>query len=462
MYRRHGDKLGLVFLGCDLTLTALAWCGAYAVRFAVVPAPHGVPGLEQVLAGLPFVLLLAAVAYRVCGLYEIHRLRQLPRELGVLCQAAALVFLLCIVSTFYRRDLYESRLALALFPLLDVALLVAGRRLLWRALAHFRRRGLNHGRALIVGAGRLGRMVADTIGRNSWTSLEVVGFIDHPRPQEPLAAPRLGDVDALPEVVAERQVDHVFVALPLSRYGELPHVQQILGDLLVEVQLVPEIPQLAGMRMRALEIDDLSFLSVRESPYAGWPKMAKRALDLAVGTAALVLFAPLMLALAALIKLSSRGSVFYRQPRLGLRGRTFQMLKFRSMHENAERATGPVWASANDARCTRLGRFLRAHSLDELPQLFNVLSGDMSLVGPRPERGVFVERFRRQMPHYAQRHLVHAGMTGWAQVHGWRGDSSLRRRLQYDLYYVSHWSLALDLKILWMTLWRGFRSRHAH
>ncbi len=175
-----------------------------------------------------------------------------------------------------------------------------------------------------------------------------------------------------------------------------------------------------------------------------------------------MLLAPLLLGLALLIKLTSPGPVFYRQQRRGLNGRPFQMLKFRSMRVDAERETGPVWASPADHRCTPLGRFMRRYNLDELPQLFNVLTGSMSLVGPRPERGIFVERFRQQIPNYAQRHRVKVGMTGWAQVHGWRGNSSLRRRVQFDLYYIAHWSLWLDLKILWLTIWRGFRQRHAY
>ncbi len=183
--------------------------------------------------------------------------------------------------------------------------------------------------------------------------------------------------------------------------------------------------------------------------------MAKRAMDLSVGAAALLLLSPLMALLALVVWLTSGRPILFRQRRLGLQGRTFDMLKFRTMPQNAERETGPIWASRDDRRCTVPGRFMRRWSLDELPQLFNVLRGHMSLVGPRPERGVFVEKFRKEIPDYTQRHQVKSGMTGWAQVHGWRGDTSLRRRIQCDLYYISHWSLALDLKILWLTVWRG-------
>lgn len=458
MYRRHGDKLALVFLGCDLAVTAAVWLGAYLLRFGLWAAPDGVPDLHLVLRALPLVLVLAAVAYRLCGLYEVHRLKQLPRELGVVLRASGLLFLLAITVAFYRRDLYESRLALALFLGLNALALMLVRRAIWWGLKYLRGRGLNHGRAVIVGTGRTGRLVAETIRDNGWTGLEAVGFVDRPGKIEPQLLPRLGEIHQLDRIVAEHEVDHVFVALPLSRYGELPEVYKVLSDILVEVQLVPDLPQMAGMKLRMLEVDNVAFLGLRQSPHYGWPRLAKRAMDLGLGGAALLLLTPLMAALALAIKLSGRGPVFYRQARLGLRGRTFNMLKFRSMRADAERATGPVWATRDDRRCTGLGRFMRRWSLDELPQLINVLAGDMSLVGPRPERGVFVEKFRRQIPDYSQRHQVKAGMTGWAQVHGWRGDTSLRHRTRCDLYYISHWSLWLDLRILGMTLVGGLRQ----
>jgi Undecaprenyl-phosphate glucose phosphotransferase len=462
MYRRHGQQLGLVFLVCDLAVTAAVWLGAYFLRYAAIPSPKGIPDFDLVVAGLPTVLLLAGIAYRCCGLYEIHRLQQLPRELGVVCAASGLLFLLSITVAFYRRDLYESRLALAMFLVLNALALAAARRVLWRMLKLLRGRGLNYGRALIVGSGRMGRLVAHVIGNNRWTGLEAVGFVDGPGKLESPRLPRLGTIDELPQIIAQENIDHVFVALPLSRYGELPSVYAALAGLLVEVQLVPDVPQLAGMRLRTLEIDDVAFLSLRENPHHGWRRMAKRGMDLALGSAALVLLSPLMLLLAALVKLTSPGPVLYRQSRAGLAGRSFHMLKFRSMYVDAESRTGPVWAARGDDRCTPLGRFLRKWSLDELPQLFNVLAGDMSLVGPRPERGVFIDRFRQQLPNYTQRHQVKSGITGWAQVNGWRGNTSLRRRLEYDLYYICNWSLWLDLKILAMTLWSGFRHKNAY
>ncbi len=462
MYRRHGNRLGLVFLACDLSVTSIAWFGAYFLRFAVWSSPDGIPDFPLVARGLPLVLVLAAVSYRLCGLDEVHRLRQLPRELGVVCRASGLLFVLAITMAFYRRDLYESRLALGLFLGLNAVGLMLARRFLWRILKLLRGRGFNYGRALIVGAGRTGQLVAQTIKENGWTGLEAVGFVDDPVKVEPAILPRLGSIDQLADLVARHDVDHVFVALPLSRYGELPQVYKAVSDVLVEVQLVPDIPNLAGMRPRMLDIDGVAFLCLRQNPHYGWARFTKRAMDLALGSAALILLSPLMIGLAVTVKLTSRGPVLYRQTRTGLGGASFNILKFRSMRLNAEEQTGPVWAVRNDRRCTRLGQFMRHWSLDELPQLFNVLAGDMSLVGPRPERCALVDAFRRQIPGYAQRHLVKAGITGWAQVNGWRGNTSLRHRLSCDLYYIANWSIWLDLKILLITPWCGMRHRNAY
>ncbi|MBX7073145.1 MAG: undecaprenyl-phosphate glucose phosphotransferase [Pirellulales bacterium] len=462
MYRRHGEKLGLVFLACDLTITVAAWLIAYALRFTFWPAPDGVPNLDAVLRPLPLLLILAAVAYRAAGLYDVHRLRQLPSEWGVVLRGSGLLFLLAVAAVFYRRELYESRLALGTFAALLPLGLVASRYLLWGALRRARSRGLNHSRALIVGSGRLARRVSQIIHKNRWTGLEAIGFVeDDPATRLP-GLSRLGSIDELASIIEQQDVDHVFVALPLARYGELCGVYQALSQLLVEVQLVPDIPSLTGMRVRMLEVQQTCFLSLREDPHAGWRRVTKRGLDVAGALAALALFSPLMLLIAALVKLTSRGPVLYRQPRTSLAGAQFSMLKFRSMRINAEQATGPVWTHQNDARCTAIGHWLRRYSLDELPQLFNVLVGDMSLVGPRPERQIFAERFCGSIPGYLQRQQVKSGMTGWAQINGWRGNTSVRRRVEYDLYYIANWTLWFDVKILWLTLWRGFRQDNAY
>jgi Undecaprenyl-phosphate glucose phosphotransferase len=453
--------MALALLAGDLTVTALVWFAAYLLRFTCWRAPSGVPRAELVAAALPQVLLLAAIAYQLCGMYQVHRLRRFAAEAATVAMASGLLFLLTTTVTFYFRDLYESRLALGLFLLLNALALAASRRGMWRLFALLRRRGLCQGRAVLVGSGRMARVALETLTGNHWAGTQIVGYVDHSGQRGVGSLPRLGDIGELPRVIAQHGAEYVFVALPLERYGELPQVYAVLSDVLVEVHLVADVPSISGMRVRTLEVDGVPIVSLRENPHFAWHRLAKRAVDLAVGAAALLALSPLMLLVGLLVKLTSRGPVFYRQPRTGLNGRTFQMLKFRSMRADAERNSGPVWAVRDDDRCTPLGRLLRRWSLDELPQLFNVLKGDMSLVGPRPERGVFVEQFRQQIPNYAQRHQVKAGITGWAQVNGWRGNTSLRRRVECDLYYICNWSLWLDLKILLLTPLLGLRHRNA-
>ncbi|HYE89777.1 MAG TPA: exopolysaccharide biosynthesis polyprenyl glycosylphosphotransferase, partial [Terriglobales bacterium] len=243
-------------------------------------------------------------------------------------------------------------------------------------------------------------------------------------------------------------------------HGRLAGILADIGDDLVTIHLVPDVFGLATLRGGIEEFEAIPFIHLRESPLYGWNRVLKRAFDLVVGGVCLLVAAPAMLGIALAVRVSSPGPVLLRQERMGLDGRRFELLKFRTMRVDAEAATGPVWARADDDRRTPVGGLLRRFNLDELPQLVNVLRGEMSLVGPRPERPVFVEDFRRRIPGYMLRHKVKAGMTGWAQVNGWRGDTSLEKRIEYDLYYIERWSLAFDVKILVQTLYRGFTNAY--
>ena len=271
----------------------------------------------------------------------------------------------------------------------------------------------------------------------------------------------LGTYEQAGEIVRELSIDKVFIAIPLDAYGRMEGILRSLEEGFVDINVVPDLYQYVTLRGGVEEFDGLPLISLQDSPLYGWNLIAKRMMDIALSSLTLVITGPLMLLLAAVIKLTSPGPVFYRQERMGLDGRTFRMLKFRSMGTDAEAATGPVWATRDDGRRTPVGALLRRTSLDELPQLVNVLKGEMSLVGPRPERPVFIEELRKQIPKYMLRHKVKAGISGWAQVNGWRGDTSIEKRIEHDLYYIEHWSLLFDLKILWLSLWRGFFHRNA-
>jgi Undecaprenyl-phosphate glucose phosphotransferase len=231
---------------------------------------------------------------------------------------------------------------------------------------------------------------------------------------------------------------------------------------MVDVKVVPDLLQVIALRARLEDLDGVPIINVNDVPLQGVNSFIKRIIDIAISGAALAVLAIPLGLISLLVKLTSHGVVFYRQERMGLDGKSFTIVKFRSMYDDAERDTGPVWAQASDPRVTPVGRFLRRSNLDELPQLWNVLRGDMSIVGPRPERPHFVAQFKHKIPQYMLRHKVKAGLTGWAQVNGWRGNTPLEKRIEYDLYYIENWSVRLDLKIMWLTLIKGFFHKHAY
>jgi Undecaprenyl-phosphate glucose phosphotransferase len=306
------------------------------------------------------------------------------------------------------------------------------------------------------------RKTAWALRHASWMGIKNLGFVEDQPNRWTGDLDILGTFADLPRLIEKYNIGQVFIALPLSRYDDARRVFDILSQTLVDVRLVADVPNLSGLSLTTTNLDGLPVLGLRESPHFGLNVVVKRAMDMVLSLVALIVLSPVMALIAILVKLTSPGPVFYRQERCGLNGRTFYMLKFRSMAVNAEKQTGAVWAKKDDPRRTYFGSFLRRTSLDELPQFLNVLMGDMSLVGPRPERPVFIQQFRKTIPSYNARHCVKAGITGWAQVHGWRGNTSLRKRVQYDLYYITHWTPWLDLRILWMTVFHGLMHRNAY
>ncbi len=463
MLKRRNQVLIVWFLLGDLSVTAAAWLGAYWLRFESgwFPLHQDATPIALYWANLPLLLLLAALAYRLTGQYAIDRLRRLREEVVCVLKGTALLSLLVLATVFFRHDVGESRLTMVLFPLLNGWGVLTARRLSWAAIRTLRSRGYNQSFALIVGAGRVARKTARALRKASWMGIKNVGFVEE-RTGLSSDLDLLGGFADLPALIQRYQIRHVFIALPMGRYDDARRVFDVLSQSLVEVRLVADVPNLAGLSLTTTNLDGMPLIGLRESPHFGLNIVVKRGMDVVLSLVGLVVLSPLLALIAVLVKATSPGPVFYRQERCGLNGRTFHMLKFRSMRVDAEQHTGAVWAQKADHRRTRLGTFLRQTSLDELPQLINVLRGDMSLVGPRPERPIFIQRFSKTIPNYMARHCVKAGITGWAQVHGWRGNTSLRKRLQYDLYYITHWTPWLDLRILWMTLFHGLVHKNAY
>jgi Undecaprenyl-phosphate glucose phosphotransferase len=374
----------------------------------------------------------------------------------------AFMGLLLIAATFGLHNPYESRGAILLFVGVTMVLIIVFRRLSWMGVHWLRRRGYNQTQTLIVGTGRVARKTARSLRHTTWLGFKNVGFIEDKPTHWTSDLDILGAIADLPRLVAKYQVSHVFICLPMSRYDEARRVFNTLSQTLVDVRLVADVPALAGVNFTTTYFDGMPMIGLRESPHHGLNIVVKRAMDIVLSLLALLILSPLMAVIAILVKWTSPGPVFYSQERCGLNGQTFKMLKFRSMRVDAEQKSGAVWAVKDDPRKTKFGAFLRKTSLDELPQFINVLLGHMSLVGPRPERPVFISKFVKTIPSYNARHAVKAGITGWAQVNGWRGNTSLRKRIQYDLYYITHWTPWLDLRILFMTLWHGLVNRNAY
>lgn len=464
MISRRSQNLVLWFALADSLTAGICWLGAYWIRFQSgwFEIESGSPNFGACLHSLPIVMGLALVAYRSTGQYSFDRMRRLREEAIGVFQGNALLLLFAATTLFLLRDGYESRLSLLFFFFLNAGTTFLTRRIGWGLVRFARSRGLDTSFALIVGTGKVARNTARTLRRVTWMGIRPIGFIEDCPNTFCADLDVIGKVSDLPQLIKKYGVGHVFIALPAKRMHEARAVFESLGQSLVDVRLVPDIPGLATLSLRSSNLDGQQVIALRESPHFGVNIVVKRAMDIVLSAMALVILSPVLAAVAIAVKCSSRGPILYRQERCGLNGASFQMLKFRSMRVDAESITGAIWARKGDDRTTRVGKFIRKTSLDELPQFWNVLIGDMSLVGPRPERPVFISRFSKTIPNYMTRHAVKAGITGWAQVHGWRGNTSLRKRLQYDLYYITHWTPVLDIRILWMTIFKGFVHENAY
>jgi Undecaprenyl-phosphate glucose phosphotransferase len=461
MLKAHSRLFEQLILLSDLVLIAGCWVAAYVFRFHVLHSPEIPPFRGYALQLVP-ILIVWGFAFKAFDLYRPHRLASYLSEWLDIAKASTLGALVLIsVMTFAFRGYDYSRVVIVLFWATSIVAASFSRAVFREALRFARRRGYNQRYAIVIGGGEPAAEVLRVLRRRPDAGIRVRGVLGDKH--EAIEGARwLGAPEDVRRVLDTESVDIVVIALPHGDYPRLTEILSQIGDEPVAIHLVPDIFSLASLRGGIEEFETLPIIHLRESPLYGWNLVLKRTFDVVVGAAALLVALPIMAVIAAAVRATSAGPIFYRQERMGLDGRRFDMLKFRTMRADAEAESGPQWAVPDDPRRTALGAFLRRLSLDELPQLVNVLRGEMSLVGPRPERPSFVEEFRRRVPGYMLRHKVKAGITGWAQINGWRGNTSIERRIEYDLYYIERWSLAFDVSILLRTLWLGFKNRNAY
>jgi Undecaprenyl-phosphate glucose phosphotransferase len=473
MVRRQSRLLTTYHVIADAVLGMAAFALAYALRFesGLIPITKGQPPFSQYVTLLPFVGMLVPLAFQTQGLYRLRRGRSRVDDffavfVGTIVAIVVGQFAALYVQTYFAseaardRGAYEvSQYVWAIFLVLNVALTYGSRAIVRSALERRFRAGVGIKRVLIAGSGDLGRLVADKILEHAELGYRVVGFVDDRATGDHIGyrgLPLLGTLEETGEICQREQVDHLYVALALEEHARMLLVIEQVGREMIDIHVVPDLLQFMALRARLEDLDGVPIISINDVPLQGLNSVLKRLIDVAISAVALLILTLPMGIIAILVRLTSPGRVFYRQERMGLDGKAFAVYKFRSMYANAEMESGPVWARDDDPRCTPLGSYLRQWDLDELPQFWNVLKGDMSIVGPRPERPFFVAQFKQRIPQYMLRHKVKAGITGWAQVNGWRGNTSIEKRIEYDLYYIENWSVSLDLKIMWLTVLRGF------
>ena len=468
--KKYAHLAVFVLVLADVLAVIAAWSTAFFLRFNVdiIPVIKAYPTFPHYLSFVPIVLVFWLAAARLLDLYGPQLSRSLRARAWNAWKAATLSLVLLTALTFFYREFpfaRFSRVVMAYYWIIVTVYAVIARTLAQTILKNLRRRGYEVRRILIAGTGELGVDLGGRMRANEVLGIEVVGYLTD-REEEVgsliSGVPVTGRLEDAREVILRFQADQLFIALPMDGQDHLQRVLEGLGEELIDIKVVPDFLKFMKLNAGIEDFDGLPVISLRESPLFGVNRLVKRTADIVLSLAALLVLSPLMVLIAWAIKLTSPGPVLYRQERMGLDGISFQMFKFRSMREGAEEESGAVWASPKDPRRTSVGRIIRKASLDELPQLFNVLRGDMSVVGPRPERPVFVEDFRKNIPGYMLRHKVKAGITGWAQVNGWRGNTPIENRIECDLYYIENWSLGFDLKILWLTLWKGIIHKHAY
>lgn len=462
----------VIFAVSDIAVTVGALAFAYWVRFNLsfmvreFPPTKGIPPIGEFL-NLPVIVVIAAIwwtVFSISGMYRSRRANSVVDETFTISTSVTLASLMLLGVSFFYRDMSYSRIAVAVFWLSDLVFIALSRGTIRYILRRLRAHGFNLRRVLIVGAGDLGQNLLKTIRNNPELGLDVIGFVANETEsigKQVAGAPVLGNLDDLNGKIEQWSIDQIFIALPFSAHQNIMEVLAMVHAECVQVRFIPDVLQFVVLNAGLEDLEGIPMVNLSQSPLSGWNGVIKRIMDVSLSLSLVLIVGVPFLFIALFIKLTSKGPIFFFQERMGLDGKRFKMLKFRSMYVDAENECGPVMAKREDPRVTPFGAWIRRWSLDELPQLLNVILGQMSLVGPRPERPHFASGFRKSFPYYMVRHKVKSGITGWAQVNGLRGsDTSIEKRLEFDLYYIQNWSLLFDLKILFLTLIRVRRNAY--
>ena len=468
MLKKHAQFFTSLFMLSDFFILSMSWGFSCFLRFYTTlikpPLLETLPFLGCLEFLLPLWLIWALSSNRF-NLYRPRRMEHFLKEFFDVVKSLTLTLPIFIITIYLFKRFEFSWLAFFYFWVLGLLGLITNRFFIRKTLKALRARGYNQRHAVIAGTGELGRKILQKIEIYPWLGIRILGFLTNK--MEEIGKnigdiPIIGAYENIDKILEENKIDIFFVALPIDEYKYLSGVIKKIQGHLLDLKVVPGAYEFITLQGGVDELDGLPIVSLQNSPLSGWNKFSKRSFDLILGTLILVVMSPILLIISILVKATSKGPILYRQERIGIDGRPFQILKFRTMRMDAEKKTGPIWARESDPRRTKVGSLLRKTSLDEFPQLFNVLKGEMSLVGPRPERPNFVKEFKGRIPLYMLRHKIKAGITGWAQINGWRGNTALEKRIEHDLYYIQNWSIGFDAKILFMTLWRGFFNKSAY
>lgn len=467
MIRRNQKKFNTLHVLLDAFIIAIAYLSAWAIKFGLDLGKENIGkiGMDIYFKALVFIIPGYLILYAMCSLYTPKRMHGQRYEVLNIIKANSFGLLIFILMLYLLKQIDFSRVMIFIFYVLNIVYEIAIRAALRMFLRRLRREGFNQKHIVLVGYSRAAEAYIDRIRSFPQWGYHIVGILDDNVKSDTCyrGAKVIGRVSDIEQVIQNNDLDEMVITLGLSEYAKLEEVVAVCEKSGVHTKLIPDYNNIIPTRPYTEDVQGLPVINIRRVPLSTMPnKFAKRTMDIVLGTIALIIFSPVMLITAIAVKISSRGPVIYKQVRVGLHNKEFEMYKFRSMCVQTDGQDAKKWTTSTDSRVTPVGKFIRKTSLDELPQLINVLKGDMSLVGPRPERPFFVEKFKEEIPRYMIKHQVRPGMTGWAQVNGYRGDTSIRKRIDCDLYYIENWSLHFDIMILFRTVFKGFVNKNAY